>query len=54
MTEYKVHVKWSGEKYSDVTLNSAEPPSLFKATVYSLTNVEPENQKIVIKGSPLG
>jgi ubiquitin carboxyl-terminal hydrolase 14 len=49
-----VCVKWNGEKFSDLLVDLAEPPLLLKAYLFSLTGVEPSNQKIFIKGKPLG
>ena len=45
-----VHVKWGKEKYSDLDLSTDEPPEVFKLQLYSLTNVLPERQKIMLKG----
>ncbi|KAI3641415.1 hypothetical protein MIR68_000545 [Amoeboaphelidium protococcarum] len=47
----KVSVKWSGKKFDDLELNLNESGALeFKGVLYSLTGVEVERQKILIKG----
>lgn len=43
-------MKWGKENYQDVELNSEEPPLLFKAQLFALTGVQPERQKVMIKG----
>lgn len=45
-----VNVKWGKEKYSNLDLSTDEPPQVFKLQLYSLTNVLPERQKIMLKG----
>jgi len=50
---FTVTVKWGKEKFSDVEINTAEPPEVFKAQLFALTNVPPERQKIMSKGSTL-
>jgi len=50
---FTVTVKWGKEKFSDVELNTTEPPEVFKAQLFALTNVPPERQKIMSKGSTL-
>ncbi len=47
-----VSVKWSGKKY-DVKLSLAESPAVFKSQLFSLTGVEPDRQKILVKGGTL-
>ena len=47
-----VIVKHAGKKY-DVTADLTQPGEVFKALLYSLTNVEPERQKILVKGGQL-
>jgi len=46
----KVAVKWSGKKFDDIPLNVNESAAVFKMQLFSLTGVEPERQKIMIKG----
>jgi ubiquitin carboxyl-terminal hydrolase 14 len=43
----KVAVKWGKNKY-DVDLNLDEPPLIFKAQLFMLTQVPTERQKIMI------
>jgi ubiquitin carboxyl-terminal hydrolase 14 len=45
-----VKVKWGKELYTDVDLNTEEEPLVFKAQLYALTGVEPQRQKVMIKG----
>ena len=47
---FKVNVKWGKEKYSEVDLSTDESPEVFKLQLYSLTNVLPERQKVMLKG----
>lgn len=50
MPQYKVSVKWGKQKFSDVEISTDEAPDVFKLQLYSLTNVLPERQKIMLKG----
>lgn len=50
MPQYKVNVKWGKQKFSEVDLSTEEAPDVFKLQLYSLTNVLPERQKIMLKG----
>lgn len=50
---YKVKVKWGKETYPDVEVDTQEEPMLFKAQLFALTGVEPDRQKVLIKGSVL-
>jgi hypothetical protein len=40
-----VNVKWGKELFKDVEVNPNEPPTAFKATLFSLTNVPVDRQK---------
>ncbi|XP_048762249.1 ubiquitin carboxyl-terminal hydrolase 14-like [Ostrea edulis] len=51
MPVYKVNVKWGKEKFSDVECNTDEPPMVFKAQIFALSGVQPDRQKIMIKGA---
>nr|KAG5698342.1 hypothetical protein BaRGS_010928 [Batillaria attramentaria] len=51
MPVYKVNVKWGKEKLTDVELNTDEPPIVFKAQLFALCGVQPERQKLMIKGA---
>ena len=48
---FSVNVKWGKEKFTDVECNTDEPPELFKALLFSLSGVQPERQKVMIKGA---
>lgn len=48
-----VKVKWGKEVYPDIDVNTEEPPMLFKAQLFALTGVQPERQKVMIKGVTL-
>lgn len=48
-----VKVKWGKELYSDVEANTDEDPLVFKAQLFALTGVQPERQKVMVKGSTL-
>lgn len=49
----RVKVKWSNNKTTleKIDLNLSEPPALFKAQLFALTNVPVERQKLMFKGS---
>jgi len=49
----KVSVKWGKHTFDDIEINTDEPASVFKAQLYTLTNVLPERQKIMVKGGTL-
>lgn len=46
-------VKWGKESYQDVEVDTDEAPLLFKAQLFALTGVQPERQKVMLKGSTL-
>lgn len=46
----KVNIKWGKEKFEDVECNTDEPPIVFKATLFSLSGVQPDRQKVMFKG----
>lgn len=48
-----VKVKWGKETYPDLEVNTDEPPMLFKAQLFALTGVQPERQKVMLKGVTL-
>ncbi|KAJ1554233.1 Ubiquitin carboxyl-terminal hydrolase 14 [Cladochytrium tenue] len=48
-----VSVKWSGKKFDDIELDLSQPGIVFKTQLFSLTGVEPDRQKILIKGGTL-
>ncbi|KAI9353254.1 hypothetical protein DFJ73DRAFT_828813 [Zopfochytrium polystomum] len=49
----KVSVKWNGKKFDDIELELDQPGIVFKTQLYTLTGVEPDRQKILIKGGTL-
>ncbi|KAK9761803.1 deubiquitinating enzyme [Basidiobolus ranarum] len=53
MPVLQVNVKWAGKKFENIELNPDESPALFKTQLYTLTGVEPERQKILVKGGTL-
>nr|QBH73746.1 hypothetical protein [Orthoderella ornata] len=53
MPTYKVKVKWGKEHYPDVEVNTDEDPLVFKAQLFALTGVQPERQKVMLKGTTL-
>lgn len=48
-----VKVKWGKEMFPDVEVNTEEEPMLFKAQIFALTGVQPERQKVMMKGTTL-
>lgn len=48
---FLVNVKWGKEKFSDVECNTEEPPMVFKAQLFALSGVQPDRQKIMVKGA---
>ncbi|XP_077348675.1 ubiquitin carboxyl-terminal hydrolase 14 isoform X1 [Lithobates pipiens] len=53
MPLYTVNVKWGKEKFDNVELNTDEPPMVFKAQLFALTGVQPDRQKVMVKGGTL-
>lgn len=51
MPVFKVNVKWGKEKFSDVECDTDEPPVVFKAQIFALSGVQPDRQKVMIKGT---
>ncbi|CAJ0942364.1 unnamed protein product, partial [Mesorhabditis belari] len=47
-----LNVKWGREKYT-VDANTEDPPFVFKSQLFALTGVQPDRQKLVIKGKIL-
>lgn len=54
MSLIKVNVKWSKELFKDVEINLSEPPIIFKAQMFDLSGVQPERQKLLVKGQTIG
>lgn len=48
-----VNVKWGKEKFDAIELNTEEPPMVFKAQLFALTGVQPDRQKVMVKGGTL-
>ncbi len=48
-----VQVKWQKELFDDVTIDLTQPPAVFKAQLFALTGVQPDRQKIMVKGGML-
>lgn len=46
----KVNIKWGKEQFKDVEVSLEEPPMVFKAQMFALSGVQPERQKIMVKG----
>ncbi|XP_013781694.1 ubiquitin carboxyl-terminal hydrolase 14-like [Limulus polyphemus] len=53
MPLYKVKVKWGKEVFPDVEVNTDEVPMVFKAQLFALTGVQPDRQKVMLKGVTL-
>ncbi|XP_063779640.1 ubiquitin carboxyl-terminal hydrolase 14 [Pseudophryne corroboree] len=53
MPVYSVNVKWGKEKFDNVELNTEEPPVVFKAQLFALSGVQPDRQKVMVKGGTL-
>lgn len=47
----KVSVKWSKRVYTDIELDPEAETSVFKQLLFSLTGVEPEQQRLMVKGA---
>ncbi|PIN11762.1 Ubiquitin-specific protease [Handroanthus impetiginosus] len=48
-----VSVKWQKEVFSNVEIDTTQPPYVFKCQLFDLTGVPPERQKIMVKGGLL-
>lgn len=48
---FVVNVKWGKEKFSNVECSTDEPPMVFKAQLFALSGVQPDRQKIMVKGA---
>ncbi|KAF4522269.1 hypothetical protein B566_EDAN011965 [Ephemera danica] len=46
-------VKWGKNVYPDIELNTDEDPLVFKAQIFALTGVQPDRQKVMLKGAQL-
>jgi ubiquitin carboxyl-terminal hydrolase 14 len=44
-------IKWGKEKFSDVECNTDDPPMVFKAQLFALSGVQPDRQKVMLKGA---
>uniref|UniRef100_A0A8C7TEX2 Ubiquitin carboxyl-terminal hydrolase n=1 Tax=Oncorhynchus mykiss TaxID=8022 RepID=A0A8C7TEX2_ONCMY len=52
-SQHSMNVKWGKEKFDAIELNTEEPPMVFKAQLFALTGVQPERQKVMVKGGTL-
>lgn len=50
---FSVNVKWGKEKFDAIELNTEEPPMVFKAQLFALSGVQPDRQKVMVKGGTL-
>ena len=50
---FLVNVKWGKETFPNVEVNTDEEPMLFKAQLFALTGVQPERQKVMLRGTTL-
>jgi len=48
-----IEIKWGNNIYKDVSIDFNEDPADFKARLFSLTNVPPDRQKLMLKGGAL-
>lgn len=54
MPQLTVTVKWGKQKFENLELNTSDAVEVFKAQLYTLTQVPPERQKIMgVKGGPV-
>ena len=53
MPSYTIKVKWAKEVFNDVEVNTDEELIVFKAQLFALTGVQPERQKVMLKGAIL-
>lgn len=53
MSIIKLNFKWNGKKFDDVDVDLSQPVLVLKTQLFSLTGVEPDRQKIMIKGGLL-
>jgi len=45
-----VTLKWNKQVFENIELDLDQPPAIFKAQLFSITGVDPERQKVIIKG----
>jgi hypothetical protein len=45
----KVSCKWGKEVFSDIEVDTAQPPLVFKSQLFTLSGVPPDRQKVMIK-----
>lgn len=48
-----VSIKWGKEKFDGIEIDTNEATEVFKAQLMALTGVEPDRQKVMLKGSTL-
>jgi len=54
MPSVPVNVKWGRETYKEIECDTEMEPQVFKAQLFALTGVQPNRQKVMIKGKILG
>ena len=50
---FAVNVKWGKEKFTGIECNTDEAPMVFKAQLFALSGVQPDRQKVMMKGMVL-
>lgn len=53
MTVIPLTIKWAGHKPFEIEVDTDEPGATFKMQIYSITGVETDRQKLLVKGGPL-
>ena len=48
-----ISVKWSGKKFDGIQVDVTQPATTLKHKLFELTKVEPERQKVMVKGGML-
>jgi len=48
-----VNVKWGKEKFTDIECSTDEQLEVFKAQLFALSGVQPDRQKVMMKGTVL-
>jgi len=49
---YAVSIKHAGKVYQ-LTLDTSQPPAVFKQSIYEVSGVPPDRQKVMVKGGVL-
>lgn len=48
-----ITIKWAGQKPFEIEVNTEEPGATLKMQIYSITGVESDRQKLLVKGGAL-